>query len=264
MEKVIAGRSLSGKRIVVTRAQGPAAEEFAAALNRCGAEVIYLPAIRIEPPQCFDRIDSAIGELQQYRWIVFSSGNGVRSFHSRMLKLSASATLPRSCKVAAVGPKTAAVLRELFREADVIPSTFTASAIADVLGDVAGMRILLPRGDLAGTDVLDRLEQQGATAEDVCCYRTIAGCGSAAENEVRSWIDSTLPDLLSFTSPSTVTGVFNLLQRVNRVELFQQIPIACIGPITAERVVELGGKPAAVAQSHTTEGLLAAIQNDVW
>ena len=36
--------------------------------------------------------------------------------------------------------------------------------------------------------------------------------------------------------------------------------LVCIGPITADAVVELGLTPAAVAGEHTTDGLVRALQ----
>jgi uroporphyrinogen-III synthase len=69
-------------------------------------------------------------------------------------------------------------------------------------------------------------------------------------------------DWLTFTSPSTVRNFITLTRRagLNPFQLAGSPRVACIGPVTAEAARELGFRVDAVAEPHTAEGLLAAIQ----
>src|SRR5262245_56290957 len=79
-------RPLFGQRIVVTR---PAhqASTMSDRLATLGAEVLELPAVRIEPPSDWSHVDRALDRLSDYGWLVFTSQNGVRFFLNRIAEL---------------------------------------------------------------------------------------------------------------------------------------------------------------------------------
>ena len=54
-------------------------------LAALGAEVFVQPAIRISDPPDWRPVDAAIARLDEFDWLVFSSGNGVRYFVERVL-----------------------------------------------------------------------------------------------------------------------------------------------------------------------------------
>src|SRR5205807_1655728 len=80
-------RPLSGKRVLVTRTREQASE-LSAILSELGAEVIEAPAIRVEPPASYAKLDDAVARLaaSSYAWVVFTSANGVRTFVARLRK----------------------------------------------------------------------------------------------------------------------------------------------------------------------------------
>jgi uroporphyrinogen III methyltransferase/synthase len=112
-----AERPLSGRRIVVTRAQAQAAP-LRALLEADGAEVIEFPTIRLTPPADYGPLDRAIARLAEYRWIVFTSPNGVAGFVKRMRALGQDPLLIAHAGVAAIGPGTAQALRTQGLRAD--------------------------------------------------------------------------------------------------------------------------------------------------
>src|SRR5438105_6712174 len=67
-------RPLSGKRVLVTRTREQASE-LSAILSELGAEVIEAPAIRVEPPASYAKLDDAVARLaaSSYAWVVFTS-----------------------------------------------------------------------------------------------------------------------------------------------------------------------------------------------
>ena len=69
-------RPLFGRRVVVTRASAQATG-LRDALAALGAEVLELPAMRIEPLDP-SALHGALGALAEYDWVVFTSQNAVR------------------------------------------------------------------------------------------------------------------------------------------------------------------------------------------
>ena len=122
---------LSGRRVAVTRAEtqlGEARRLF----EQAGAEVVDLPALVVGPPDTWGPLDDALAELDQFHWLVFSSGNGVEAVQQRLQRLGSSLALrPRSLKIAAVGRKTAAQLEALGAPADFIPPAFVADSLLE-------------------------------------------------------------------------------------------------------------------------------------
>ena len=74
---------LAGKRIVVTRAAAQAID-LLKALQYAGAIPILLPVIQILPPEDFTPLDSALGRLNEFDWVLFTSQNAVRIVHERL------------------------------------------------------------------------------------------------------------------------------------------------------------------------------------
>jgi hypothetical protein len=96
------GRSLAGKRIVVTRTRTQAGV-LSNQLRAMGADVIELPTIRIEPPSDLRAFAELVQDAHVYDWIVFTSPNGVNSFFDLFYKLYDDARELGPAKIAAIG-----------------------------------------------------------------------------------------------------------------------------------------------------------------
>ena len=79
---------LAGQRIVVTRPSDEA-DRSASALEALGAEVLTAPTVEIRPLDDYEVLDRTIERLSTFDWLVFTSGNGVRSFLDRLEALGA-------------------------------------------------------------------------------------------------------------------------------------------------------------------------------
>ena len=67
----------------------PAGELFARPdrVEAQGAEVLQLPLIEFAPPETWEPLDQAIERLETYRWVIFTSTNGVEAFFLRLRAL---------------------------------------------------------------------------------------------------------------------------------------------------------------------------------
>ena len=246
-------KPLAGKRILITRpAEG--AQDFAQKLRDLGAEPLLLPTIALVPPEDWGPVDRALGQLDRYDWVIFTSANGVRFALARLQALGLSVELLQRVRIAAIGPATAQALREHGLSVDFMPSKYVAEAIADGLGDVCGQRILLLRADIARRELRERLQAKGAHVDEIAVYRTQPA--TLKPEEVEQLFQQGI-DIVTFTSASTVQALLKLLGA--KRDLLDGVIVACIGPITARAAEEAGLQVHIVAREHTIDGLISAI-----
>jgi uroporphyrinogen III methyltransferase/synthase len=247
-------RPLFGKRIVVTRAQAQASaltERLAAA----GAEVIEMPATRIEPCDLAGLRD-ALGDIAAFDWIVFTSQNAVQVAWDALRAMGLDARAFAGVKIAAVGPMTADALLQHGLAVDVVPERFVAEGLLDALRsreDVRGARVLYVAGEGARETLERGLIGAGASVERVTAYRSVVD-GTDADS-LKARLDRGDVDLATFTSASSVRAFVDLVG----AERARRVPAASIGPITTEAARDAGLDVAIEATTSTIDGLVEAI-----
>ena len=256
-------RPLFGRRIVITRAREQAGS-FAQRFAELGAEVLEVPTIKITGPTHRSDIVDALLELNAYDWLVFTSANGVTAFFDLFFKRFHDLRDLGGARIAAVGPATAAKLRELHLQVDLTPDEALGRKIAEALAkfeSVENLKICLLRAEAASPDLPRALEEFGAIVDDIAVYRTVAetedpaGAGADLLEHGADWV--------TFTSGSTVEHFHARFDLPKLAEKFPQLKLASIGPETSKTLVAAGVKPAVEAKEHTTDGLVAALQKFV-
>jgi uroporphyrinogen-III synthase len=247
---------LAGKRIIVTRPEAQSGG-IVANLREVGARPILFPTIQIAPLLDNGALDAALQDVRGYDWVIFTSVNGVLAAAARMDALGVPFAALNTPEVAAIGPATTAALTDRGVRVSLSPSEYVAEEIVHELRarhDLAGLRILLPRADVARAVLREQLMAGGAIVNEVPTYRTIRG-----EPDTQAFVEVRRgADWITFTSSSTVRHFFELLgDEARRVAAGAQI--ACIGPITAATAREYGLRVAVVAERYTVSGLLNAL-----
>jgi uroporphyrinogen III methyltransferase/synthase len=265
-------RPLFGRRVVVTRARAQASG-LAKMLRNLGAEVVELPAIRIEPTIESDGVKSAVEKIGDYSLIVLTSPNGVRllfeairnaGLDARALaspkkqqvgKVGSSAGENSGTTVAAIGPGTARALSRCGIVADIVPERFVAESLVEALAevDVADKRVLVARAADARDVIPEHLEGRGAKVDVVALYETVREEPSAEAVEAAHGAD-----YVTFTSSSTV---LNLTEAVGD-RFPQDARIVSIGPVTSEAARDAGLTVDVEADPHDIDGLIAALLAD--
>ncbi len=249
-------KPLFGKTVVITRA-AEQAPEFSRLLEETGAQVLSFPAIQILPPKTWTDVDAAINDIANFDWLLFTSANGVRAFFSRLLHLGRDVRDLQGIRIGAIGPKTVARLRGLGLKTDAFPAEFRAEALADVIGQVSGCRVLLARA-LEGRDILPKtLEARGAVVTIAPVYRTVKSRGLVTD--LRKRLLNQEIDVVTFTSASTVEGFMQHFTAREKHTIFEHSKAAVIGPITGAALKDHGIRPAIRATRYTTESLANAI-----
>jgi uroporphyrinogen-III synthase len=245
--------TLHNKRIAITRPEHKAAD-FADQLRARGAVPVLLPTIAIRPVEDPSRLDAALQRLSEYDWTLFTSANAVTQIFARLEALGVS---PAFRQVAVVGPVTARALEKRGISVDLIPVEHTATGLFVALDDMVDLRskrIFLPQANLAQPTLDQLLTHAGALVDAIAAYETvqpdITWQGGADERPL---------DAITFTSSSTVENFLAAL--AHPLTKLAGVRVVCIGPITAQTARDNGLTVHAIAEPHTVDGIIAALES---
>ena len=208
-------------RVAVTRAAGQA-DELARRLEAMGCEPVVWPLIAVEP------LDGVPVDPGPYDWVVVTSPNGAAELARRLT------TPPR--QLAAIGPGTAAALREHGLEPTLVSRESTQEGLLAELPQPAG-RVLVAAAEGARRVIVEAL-----VADFLPLYRTVELAPDEAPDV----------DVVLLASPSAARSLSRTAARTVRVVV--------IGPQTAAAARELALDVAAEAADHDLDGLLAALE----
>jgi uroporphyrinogen III methyltransferase / synthase len=190
-------------RVAVTR------EDLAERVAALGHEPVLVELIRTEP------LGDEPVDASGHDWLVVTSAGGAHELGRRGV---------RANRIAAIGPATAAALREHGLCVDLVPETHTQEGLRDALPDG---RLLVAAAEGARRDVL--------AADFVALYRTV---------ELPQEVDADIALLMSGSAARA---------------LRTRMPVVAIGPQTAAEARRLGFDVVAVAEPHTVGGLVEAL-----
>ena len=248
--------NLEGKKVVITRSADQAPETVKM-VRAAGGIPILFPTIEIVEPESWEPVDRAIGRLKMYQWVIFTSVNGVGFFTRRMEETGVSTSALGGARLCAIGPATAEALKKLGLNVTLMPEKFVAESVLEALenhGALKGARILLPRAEIARNTLPDGLRTSGAQVDVVTVYRTVRA--NPPEKLKRDVIDA---DIITFTSPSTLTNFLGIMENQAESALKGKL-VACIGPVTRDKAEELGVPVHVVPEEYTLKGLLEALE----
>ena len=238
--------SIEGKKILLTRPKDQNAE-WADKLKTLGAIPFVFPLIEIQPVNESIEIQEIISHLYQYDWIIFASVNAAKYASEIIDSILLS---PHRIFIAAIGSKTAAYLESRGLVVDFMPSSFTSSNLSEEIEDIEHKHILIPRTNIADDDLSERLKKRGAVVKEITVYNTHKI--TEKREELQKMIDEGM-DVVTFASSSAAESFSEM--KIDK----KDTKIAVIGPVTAERCIEMGIKPDIVAENYTIDGLTHAM-----
>lgn len=219
-------------------------------LHVLGAEVITQPAIRVAQPSDWTHADAALDQLDEYDWLVFTSGNGVDGLLNRVFERGGDVRTLGRVRIAALGTGTAARLRHYHLKADLSPERVDAAQLAETLTqDAPGGSFLLARAAGDRPVLADELEEVGAAVDQIPVYQTVdiqdpnQDVADALRAGEITWI--------TVTSSPTARSLVQLYG-----DLLKSAKIVSISPLTSATLKELGHDPTFEASPHTVDGML--------
>ena len=253
-------RPLFGKKIMTTRAAAQS-KKLADILIERGAMVMECPTIEISEPKTWKPLDTAIRNFSAYDWVILTSGNAVRALFQRFDAIGLDAKVIGKCKVCAVGPGTADIIRSFGISPDLVASDHSSEGVvAEFSGkSMYGVRVLYPAAELTREIIPRILREMGATVVSTMAYRTTIP--DRLPSEAVSALEKRSVDCLIFTSPSTVKNLALLLGRERFTDMTKGVAIASIGTVTSKACRKLGLIVEIEPSESTLTALADAIEN---
>lgn len=244
-------RPLFGMRIAVTRARAQASS-LVERLTELGAQVVEVPAIRIEPldPRPLDELVASLGGFDV---VVFTSRTGVERCFERLRGAGLDARALAGVRVAVVGTASADACREFGIEPDVVPPRGARTSIGLLQelrrGSVSGKRIAVVRAEQGDDRLHEGLADAGADVTLVRAYRTVVE--PASETQAAQLAAA---HVVTFTSESTVRHAVATLPGGATMP-----PAVTIGPTTSAAARDAGITVLREADDPSIDALVEAV-----
>ena len=252
-------RPLHGRRILITRARHQV-DPFRRELVDLGAAVIEIPTLEIRRLPTDDRVRNAIRNLNHTALVIFASANAVDIFFQMLTTTGLDVRALHNSKICAIGQETAEALAGRGLRPELVTSEYTAEGLANALEgwEMEGMRVLVPRAEIARDALPSLLANRGAEVEILPVYRSVcpADAGPAL---LRLFDGGEGVDVITFTSSSTVVNFVSAFPEDRLPAILGDAEVACMGPVTADTARKLGLDVSIVAREYTTHGLVQAI-----
>ncbi|TMD94432.1 MAG: hypothetical protein E6I72_13130 [Chloroflexi bacterium] len=251
-------RPLHGRRVLITRARHQV-DPFRRELVDLGASVVEVPTIEIRRLTPDDRVRNAITNLSLTALVIFASANAVDIFFQMLLTTGADARALHNSKLCAIGQETADALVGHGLRPELVTSEYTAEGLANALQgwELDGLRVLVPRAEIARDALPSLLANRGAEVDILPVYRAV--CPPDAGPTLLRLFDGEGVDVITFTSSSTVSNFVRAFPEDRLPAILGDAEIACMGPVTADTARKLGLGVSIVAREYTTHGLVQAI-----
>ena len=241
-------KPLHGQTIVITRTRKQASR-LKKLLIEEGAAVLELPTIRIVPEPGSRDWNSV---FPKYDWIIFTSPNAVEHFFALFCAAYDLRELG-SCRLAAVGPATAEMIRKLHLRVEFQPTEYSADSLGKEWNFLGPGKILYPCSDLVEDKLQTVLEGKQWKVERLPVYQTVPETEDRLGT--RRNLQESGADWIIFSSASAVVNFTRLKLSLD----WGRCRIATLGPLTSEAVRSAGLKVMLESPESRMEVLVEAL-----
>lgn len=218
---------------VISTQPAEQARKLSQSLSDVSIAFFSMPMIRTEAYPLDAAILKTLKNLNSYRWLIFTSKNGVTSFFQ--LLTEAGLSFPENLKTAVIGNTTESALKKHLKKVDFINPgqtsiEFMAAFTSEIL--LKDEKVLFVLGNLAPKHMQQELNKIVKT-DRLDTYQTL---GIAEYNEsIMQKIWDNRYDLLVFTSPSAFSNFYKYYQ-IKKSNI--PLRIVSIGPITTQAILK--------------------------
>ena len=252
-------KSLSGRRIVITRPAGQSAD-WRQRLEAQGAEVVELPLIKVAKDVDLNTLAEVLQEFGAYEWIIFTSVNGVKYFFEEFLRVHVDIRTLGVVRIAAVGEATAAALGDLHLRVDLQPKKASGEELAEELikrESIDSAKILVVTGNKNREALVEKLHEARAIVDTLPVYKTEET--DLAADAVTGDFKARGADAILFASPSAVQSFFDQAAALKLGAKARKPLAGSIGPTTTAAMKQLGLPVDFEAQETTLDALVTAL-----
>ena len=248
-------KPLSGKSVLVTGTTSMV-DRLSPILKEEGAEAISFSLIRTERMR-LPELDLALKEIDKYKWIVFTSANGVECFFEEMQEIRKDIRDLAHIRFAVIGDGTRKALEDHGIFCDFIPTAYSSKDMAEAMIPHIGKdeSVLLLRAEEANRVLPDALEEAGISHTCISLYHTVKDERKAEElNRLIKMVD-----YVTFASSSAVRAFVSMVDNLDDVKG----KYISIGPVTTKTAEENGLSIEKTAVVYTARGMVETMIQDV-
>ena len=248
-------KPLSGKSVLVTGTTSMV-DRLSPILKEEGAEAISFSLIRTERMR-LPELDLALKEIDKYKWIVFTSANGVECFFEEMQEIRKDIRDLAHIRFAVIGDGTRKALEDHGIFCDFIPTAYSSKDMAEAMVPHIGKdeSVLLLRAEEANRVLPDALEEAGISHTCISLYHTVKDERKAEElNRLIKMVD-----YVTFASSSAVRAFVSMVDNLDDVKG----KYISIGPVTTKTAEENGLSIEKTAVVYTARGMVETMIQDV-
>ncbi|GGX41828.1 uroporphyrinogen-III synthase [Saccharospirillum salsuginis] len=217
-----------------------------------------LPTISIEHILYRSDLEDIFRNIAKYDVLVVTSVETVKVIAHYLYTQSIKSAATLGMTVVAVGTTTADALKSIDIGVDVVPDTFNASGIVQLMGlpDSDKLQVLFPRGNKASNKIIEGLSNKGYKVTSPVVYKNTFAHHS--ENTIHKVLEST--DCIALTSPSSLHGLLKNLERHNAMHYLSEMTIAAIGDVTKAACMKAGFQVDILPKKYTAMDMALAIR----
>lgn len=201
-------------------------------VEKLGGEPYLAPTLELRPINS-PSLKKLVNKKYELDWIVFTSPTTIKAiyqFYPDFLE-------DLSCKIAAIGRKTAEVVDDYNLYVDLIPKDFTAEGLLEEFKkrDIQNQVIGIPRTVSARNTLPEGLKELNNKVIIAEAYESLIPENIAKIKELIAKICSGEIDAITFTSPLTVENLLRIAENNEEIasKLSDEILTVAIGPITS-------------------------------
>ena len=247
-------RPLLGLGVLVTRPAGQA-DTLCRLIEEEGGNSYRFPVLEIAPPADPAPLEALIDHLDDFHWAIFISINavewGLKAVQQRR-------DLPSSLKLAVIGPTTARALEDHRLRADLMPAPpYNSESLLALpeMGEVAGKRIVIFRGEGGREHLANTLRERGAEVEYAEAYRRSRPRHDPAPL-LRAWREGGI-QVATATSNEALLNLVEMVGEEGRRYLLET-PLVVVSERNAALARELGFTFEPVVAQEAGDAALAA------
>lgn len=248
---------LTNKTILITRNREQS-KKLVELIESLGGNCIVSPSVEIKATRSWTECDQALGEINKYHWIIFSSMNGVKFFLQRAREKGIESF---NGKVAAIGDKTREIIEDFGWKIDLVPENYSARGLVTSFKSkkLKNKHILIPSSEISPPELFRRLGDLGARVKRLNVYSTVCTKTKPPAELIKAF-DQNRIDAILFFSPSAVNCFFRHMgNSINNCIRKNNVPIAAIGGTTSRALFQNGLKVRIVPSRSNRENLLKAL-----
>lgn len=233
---------LAGKTIILTGTSYT--QTIAELITAHGGKVLSYPLIEIVERVAEDD-KQWLAKLSHYDWLIFTSQNAVSSFVAKCTRHKVNLQQIH-CHIAAVGEKTAALLKKHGLAIHFMPSVYSADVFVEEFILRSEERALFLRGSMAKRTISD-----GTGADEWTVYETAACTNYLQPLEVS--LHEEVEPIVIFASPSAVEVYAEYI--APNLD-WQYVKFASIGHVTTNALAKYGVTPLVQPRVYTMKAVI--------